>query len=258
MATYPEGLNQDAQTIKTPAVYDSDVKQWVMLSQLLLRNSAGQLSKAQLDAFNRFAATIYALDGDIDSLGARADAAELDPAKAATVISILKGLLRQSIGLGKDATLQDIQMALGTLNEKDFATEATLAQVLAELGGLSAAATEETLEAIKTALTDGKLKAQVIANLDTLRPPVVGRRTATATAAELFAGASRLANRRRLVIRNEDPALRCLIGPATVSQQTGFPIEPGAVLDIPCDPDVTVPVYAISEGASLTVAVMEI
>jgi len=93
---------------------------------------------------------------------------------------------------------------------------------------------------------------------DTLRTPAVGRRTVTATAAELFAGASRLASRRRLVIRNEDPVLRCLIGPATVSQQTGFPIEPGAVLEVPCDPEVAVPVYAISEGASLTVAVMEI
>ena len=159
MATYPESLNQDAQTIKTPAVYDSDVKQWVMLSQLLLRNNAGQLTKAQLDAFNRFAATVYALDGDIDSLGARADAAELDPAKAATAISILKGLLQQSLGLGKDATLQDIQAALGVLNTKDFATQATLAQVL-------------------TKLTDGTQQVQLTGNLTELfgaslsdRPP---------------------------------------------------------------------------------------
>lgn len=102
------------------------------------------------------------------------------------------------------------------------------------------------------------LKAFMRATDQTLRTPAVGRRTVTATAAELFAGASRLASRRRLVIRNEDPVLRCLIGPATVSQQTGFPIEPGAVLEVPCDPEVAVPVYAISEGASLTVAVMEI
>lgn len=105
---------------------------------------------------------------------------------------------------------------------------------------------------------DGNLHVALTGNFDTLRTPAVGRRTVTATAAELFAGASRLASRRRLVIRNEDPVLRCLIGPATVSQQTGFPIEPGAVLEVPCDPEVAVPVYAISEGASLTVAVMEI
>lgn len=123
---------------------------------------------------------------------------------------------------------------------------------------LGARATEQTLAQIKTALTDGTQQVQLTGNFDTLRTPAVGRRTVTATAAELFAGASRLANRRRLVIRNEDPVLRCLIGPATVSQQTGFPIEPGAVLEVPCDPEVAVPVYAISEGASLTVAVMEI
>lgn len=114
-------------------------------------------------------------------------------------------------------------------------------------------------EATAIALLKGLLELTAKRATDqTLRTPAVGRRTVTATAAELFAGASRLASRRRLVIRNEDPVLRCLIGPATVSQQTGFPIEPGAVLEVPCDPEVAVPVYAISEGASLTVAVMEI
>lgn len=153
-----------------------------------------------------------------EALGAPADATQADPVQEATAIALLKGLL--------------------------------------ELTAMRA--TDQTLTQIKTALTDGTQKVALTGNFDTLRTPAVGRRTVTATAAELFAGASRLANRRRLVIRNEDPVLRCLIGPATVSQQTGFPIEPGAVLEVPCDPEVAVPVYAISEGASLTVAVMEI
>ena len=178
------------------------------------------------------------------------------------------------------ATKQDsVKAVLDAISQKDFATETTLAQVLTKLSGdpatatkqdsvkavldaistaVAARATEQTLEQIKTAMTDGTQKVALTGNFDTLRTPAVGRRTVTATAAELFAGASRLAGRRRLVIRNEDPVLRCLIGPATVSQQTGFPIEPGAVLEFPCDPEVAVPVYAISEGASLTVAVMEI
>lgn len=153
-----------------------------------------------------------------EALGAPADATQADPVQEATAIALLKGLLEL------------------TANR----------------------ATDQTLEQIKTAMTDGTQKVALTGNFDTLRTPAVGRRTVTATAAELFAGASRLASRRRLVIRNEDPVLRCLIGPATVSQQTGFPIEPGAVLEVPCDPEVAVPVYAISEGASLTVAVMEI
>ena len=206
------------------------------------------------------------LDDLIEALGARATEQTLAQIKTALTT------------VGTENTLQLIQTALGGLNEKDFATQATLAQVLTKLGDLSTAtnqeavklvldtisnavaakATEQTLTQIKTALTDGTQKVALTGNFDTLRTPAVGRRTVTATAAELFAGASRLANRRRLVIRNEDPVLRCLIGPATVSQQTGFPIEPGAVLEVPCDPEVAVPVYAISEGASLTVAVMEI
>ena len=347
MATYPESLNQDAQTIKTPAVYDSDVKQWVMLSQLLLRNNAGQLTKAQLDAFNRFAATVYALDGDIDSLGARADAAELDPAKAATAISILKGLLQQSLGLGKDATLQDIQAALGVLNTKDFAKQETLAQVLAKLADPATAAkqdaakgvldtissavaqraTEQTLAQIKAALTDGSLKAQLsgnnvvyatdgaidslgaradVAQTDTTQaataiallkglialgktvgtkqtlgeiktaltdgtqkvaltgnrarigaPPATGVKTVTATAAEVFAGASRKSGRSRLEIANRHSALTIRVGPAGVTDTTGRSVGPLATLTLDLDPTADVPIYAVSEAGAVPVEVFE-
>ncbi|HPZ55605.1 MAG TPA: hypothetical protein PLY10_11170, partial [Bacillota bacterium] len=74
--------------------------------------------------------------------------------------------------LDSAATLGEIKTALGGLNEKDFATQATLAQVLTKLGDLSTAtnqeavklvldtisnavatrATEQTLGEIKTAL----------------------------------------------------------------------------------------------------------
>lgn len=260
--TFAESLNQDAQTIKTPAVHDDILKEWLMLSKLVLLNSAGQPIEAQLDAWNRFAATIYATDGAIDSLGARADAAQTDPAQAATTISLLKGLVTLAKTLGTETTLQAIQAAIGAFSEKDLATQTTAAEMRDLLGTINTAvaqsATEATVNAIIATLTNGSQTVHVAGSLDTLRSPVVGRRTVTATAAEVFAGASRLAQRRRLVIRNEDSVLRCLIGPSTITQQNGFPIEPGAVLEIPCDPAVAVPVYVISEGASLTVAVMEI
>lgn len=95
-------------------------------------------------------------------------------------------------------------------------------------------------------------------SFDTFRAPVTGVRTVTATAAEIFAGASRLAGRRKMILKNEDLALRFRIGSASVTQQNGFPIEPGAVVELSFDPSVDVPVYAISEGASLQVAVMEL
>ena len=88
-------------------------------------------------------------------------------------------------------------------------------------------------------------------------PPIAGAKTVVATTAEIFAGASAKVNRRTLNIKNEDPALRFRIGPSTVNQQTGFPIEPGAVAKIKFDPSVAVPIYAISEGASLQVTVWE-
>lgn len=200
-------------------------------------------------------------------------------ATEATITAIKTALDTLNSNVSTDAKLEAVRILVEAISQKDFATETTLAQVLTKLSGdpatatkqdsvkavldaistaVAARATEQTLGEIKTALTDGTQQVQLTGNFDTLRTPAVGRRTVTATAAELFAGASRLASRRRLVIRNEDPVLRCLIGPATVSQQTGFPIEPGAVLEVPCDPEVAVPVYAISEGASLTVAVMEI
>lgn len=92
----------------------------------------------------------------------------------------------------------------------------------------------------------------------TMRTPVTGVKTITATAAELFAGGSRLAGRRKMIIKNEDAALRFRIGPSSVTQQNGFPMEPGAVVEISFDPSVSVPIYAISEGANLSVAVMEL
>ncbi|RKL63007.1 hypothetical protein DXT63_08405 [Thermoanaerobacteraceae bacterium SP2] len=91
----------------------------------------------------------------------------------------------------------------------------------------------------------------------TIRTPVTGIKTVTATAAEIFAGTSALSGRRKMILKNEDPVLRFRIGSSTVTQQNGFPVEPGAVIEIDFDPAVYVPIYAISEGASLQVAVME-
>jgi hypothetical protein len=88
--------------------------------------------------------------------------------------------------------------------------------------------------------------------------PVVGVKTVTATAAEVFAGASAKANRRKLLLKNESNVLRFRVGPSTVTQQNGFPVEPGAVVEFQFDPATAVAIYAIAEGASLSAAVMEV
>ncbi len=87
---------------------------------------------------------------------------------------------------------------------------------------------------------------------------VTGVKTVTATAAEIFAGASAKASRRKLILKNEDLVLRFRVGPSTVTQQNGFPVEPGGVVEFLFDPAVAVPIYVISEGANLQVAVMEV
>lgn len=103
------------------------------------------------------------------------------------------------------------------------------------------------------------LPVQVSGSIESVTAaPLTGVKTVTATAAEVFAGGSAKANRRMLAIRNDDPVLRCRIGKSDVTQQTGFPIEPGATVHIQFDPATAVAVYAISEGAALSISVLEV
>lgn len=91
----------------------------------------------------------------------------------------------------------------------------------------------------------------------TISALATGIKTVTATAAQLFAGASAKTNRRYIKIRNEDPVLRLRIGASNVSQQNGDPIEPGATVIIWFDPTIPVPIFGISEGASLKISITE-
>ena len=87
--------------------------------------------------------------------------------------------------------------------------------------------------------------------------PVTGIKQITATASEIFAGANRLANRRSIQIKNEDPVLRFRVGGSGLTQQNGYPVEPGASVVFDFDQSTPVPIYVISEGARLNVGVIE-
>jgi len=88
--------------------------------------------------------------------------------------------------------------------------------------------------------------------------PVVGIKTVTALAAsQIFAGASVLSNRKKMVVRNTDQAIRIRIGPSSISQISGMTVEPGGVAEILFDGAISIPIYAISEGASVAVEVWE-
>ena len=107
-------------------------------------------------------------------------------------------------------------------------------------------------------LTDGTLDTNQTKNISTtINTPVTGVNTLTSVASELRAGSSALANRRKLWIKNLDSSLLLLTGPTTVTQQNGWPVDPGALQYWEFDPAVYVPIYGVSSGASLQYAAWE-
>jgi hypothetical protein len=125
--------------------------------------------------------------------------------------------------------------------------------------GLQVAGSDGTNAQILKTNANGELLTTLTGSIESLTTdPVVGVKTVTATAAEIFAGSAAKANRRKLVVKNEDKILRFRIGADSVTQQNGFPVEPGAIVEIQFDPGTAVAIYGISEGASLSAAVMEV
>lgn len=90
----------------------------------------------------------------------------------------------------------------------------------------------------------------------------VGRKTVSTTAAELFAGASRLANRKMITIQvltNQTSPIYISIGQAGVTTATGFPLEPGdvATLNFTSATASATAIYAIS-ASDVSVSIMEV
>lgn len=123
-----------------------------------------------------------------DDAKAVLDAIKTSAAAAATeaTLAAVKAVLDSLDGkVATDAKLEAARALLASLDGKDYATQTTLAAVLAKLADLAtaakqddakavldaiktsaaAAATEATLAAIQTALTDGTLKAQLSGSL---------------------------------------------------------------------------------------------
>ena len=105
---------------------------------------------------------------------------------------------------------------------------------------------------------DGSLEVQLKGSKTRVSsPPVTGVKTVTGVAAEIFAGTSRKAGRSRLVLRNMHSSLRFRVGSPTVTDTTGFGVEPQAVVEIDIDPASDVPWYAVSEAGAISVEVFE-
>lgn len=107
---------------------------------------------------------------------------------------------------------------------------------------------------------NGNVGVRVVDDINTIKTaPVTAIKTVTETVSEIFAGASAKANRRTLIIKNEDTVLRFRVGENKVGlQQSGFPVEPNAVIEFNFEPNTAVPIYAVSEGVALSIAIMEV
>lgn len=234
-------------------------------------------------------ATLTAIQGYVDGLEAVLGTAIASPT-AYTVVARLKDLATALGEVGATPTantvlariktlegyLDGVEAALGTTTDAETTGNGSVIAIVKQLRklvtdayatfgsaaptkGLMIAGTDGTnARAIKTN-ENGEVITQLSGSIESVTAaPLTGVKTVTATAAEVFAGGSVKANRRMLAIRNDDPVLRCRIGKSDVTQQTGFPIEPGATVHIQFDPATAVAVYAISEGAALSISVLEV
>ena len=86
--------------------------------------------------------------------------------------------------------------------------------------------------------------------------PVVGAKTVSYTAAELFAGASRLANRYAMIVYNESSE-PVYWGPSGVTTSTGFPLLPQDSVVFQFNPSVATAIYFIA-GSNAAVRVVEL
>ena len=91
-------------------------------------------------------------------------------------------------------------------------------------------------------------KVQIAKNYAAIKSaPVTGAKTVTSTAAEIFAGASRLANRYMMIIHNESSEV-VYWGPSSVTTSTGFPLLPQDTIVLHFDPSVATPIYMVANN----------
>lgn len=110
--------------------------------------------------------------------------------------------------------------------------------------------TVSNLPEVQKVEADQPLPVSLYGNNATIKSaPVTGAKTITATAAEIFAGASRLANRYQMTIQNVG-TLIIYIGAAGVTAANGFPLLPGDSITLNFKADVATPIYAISTGSN--------
>jgi hypothetical protein len=152
---------------------------------------------------------------------------------------------------------------LKNLKAKDFATQTTLAAALTELTAIK---DTDGIKKIVDALPAGtnEIGEVVISGDETLpsSAPVTGIKTLIpGVAAEIFAGASKKANRVAMMIRNlskYSEGFRLRFGESSITDAKGFILEPQSVVVLEFNPKVETAIYAIPETNTLQVEVYEV
>lgn len=282
MATFTQELNITGDLNRTTAVYDTNIAQWLMHTGNCVRTPGGLWVFQKGD-----------VNGNIVAVGAASDdaAASGNPLLVAGKYNATPTTRQEGDAVTQQMTAAGAaHVAAQGMAAHDAVASGNPVQVggvyrvadpaLADgdAGSLRVNAKGEAIVQVSGSIPAGNNnigdvdivsalpagtneigKVQVTSDVETtISAPIAGIKTVTATAAEIFAGASAKASRRKMIVKNEDPVLRMRVGPSSVSQQNGFPIEPGATIEFLFNPSVAVAVYAISEGANLNVAVMEI
>lgn len=104
---------------------------------------------------------------------------------------------------------------------------------------------------------DGAVLTQLTGSYATIdSAPVVGAKTVSTTAAELFAGASRLVGRYTMIVYNES-SVPVYWGPSGVTTSTGFPLLPQDSVVFQFNPSVATAIYFIA-GSNAAVRVVEL
>lgn len=168
-------------------------------------------------------------------------ATETTLAQVKAELEAIKARLDEGINGSVEVTnLPETQQVTGTVQVENWPT---VQQVAGEV-------TVSNLPEVQKVEADQPLPVSLYGNNATIKSaPVTGAKTITNTAAEIFAGASRLANRYQMTIQNTG-TLIIYIGAAGVTVENGFPLLPGDSITLTFKPDVATPIYAISTGSN--------
>ena len=163
-------------------------------------------------------------------------------------------------GVATEAKLEQARALLDAISAKDFATSSNQDALKTVVDDLKSELilVKSELANIKANQLSGDQKVQLSGTKVVESAPVTGIKTVTSTVAEVFAGASRKANRSKLIVRNLHQAIPIRIGGSNITDTIGQSLEPGASVEIDFSPSTVVPIYAVSTAGNVSVEVLEV